>query len=529
MLGIYTWSVLITGIFFTSFGIFAYLKNKKDLSNKLFGLLSLAFAIWCYAWFALLLVKSNQEMAIFWAKFLNLGAIFIPIFYLHWVLSVLNLHKRKKYLLILGYIIIFLFAINSFSPSYIKGVHSIFFFPFWPTAGPLYKWFLIFGYFGMVGYAFFKLIREIGKQEVEKRYQIGYIIVGSLLGFGGGATNFPLMYKLEMLQPIIGMIAVMASPFILGYAAVKYRLMNIKVVATELFGGVIALVLLINFLTSKTQEEWFIRGFVLILGLIFSVLFIRSVLKEVKMREELEKTNERLKELDKAKSEFVSIASHQLRTPITVVKGYSSMLLEGTFGAIPEKAKGALEKIFESSNRLVMMITDFLTLSRIERGKMEYNFQKVNFREMVNNIMDEFKAINIREKKGLDLSLEIAEEKDWTLILDSDKIRQVIYNIIENAMKYTAKGFIKVSSYKTPDKSRAVLKVQDSGIGINKESLGKIFQKFTQANERIEINIRGVGLGLYLAQEIIKAHQGRIWAESEGQGKGSTFYIELPC
>jgi len=233
--------------------------------------------------------------------------------------------------------------------------------------------------------------------------------------------------------------------------------------------------------------------------------------------------------LDKAKSEFVSIASHQLRTPITVVKGYSSMLLEGTFGAIPEKAKGALEKIFESSNRLVMMITDFLTLSRIERGKMEYNFQKVNFREMVNNIMDEFKAINIREKKGLDLSLEIAEEKDWTLILDSDKIRQVIYNIIENAMKYTAKGFIKVSSYKTPDKSRAVLKVQDSGIGINKESLGKIFQKFTQANERIEINIRGVGLGLYLAQEIIKAHQGRIWAESEGQGKGSTFYIELPC
>jgi signal transduction histidine kinase len=205
------------------------------------------------------------------------------------------------------------------------------------------------------------------------------------------------------------------------------------------------------------------------------------------------------------------------------------MLLEGSFGAIPEKAKKAVTRIFESSNHLVMMITDFLTLSRIERGKMEYNFQKLNFKELVSNIMEEFKAMNIREKKGLDLSLEIAEEKDYTLTIDSDKMRQVIYNIIENAMKYTAKGFIKVLLCKTPDKSRVVLKVQDSGIGINKESLNEIFQKFTQASEHIDVNISGVGLGLYVAQEIIKAHQGRIWADSEGQGKGSTFYIELPC
>jgi signal transduction histidine kinase len=248
-----------------------------------------------------------------------------------------------------------------------------------------------------------------------------------------------------------------------------------------------------------------------------------------KLVKELEAANERLKELDKAKSEFVSIASHQLRTPVTAVKGYASMLLEGSFGAIPEKARVAVEKIFESSNRLVSMITDFLTLSRIERGKMEYNFQKVNFKELVSNIMDEFKAINIREKKGLDLSLEIAEEKDWTLTLDPDKIRQVVYNILENAMKYTQKGFIKTSLCKNPDKSRVILKVRDSGIGISKESLGKIFQKFTQASEHTDINISGLGLGLYVSQEIIKAHQGRIWAESGGEGKGSAFSIELPC
>ncbi len=255
-----------------------------------------------------------------------------------------------------------------------------------------------------------------------------------------------------------------------------------------------------------------------------------SLEEQVEQRtKELEDANVRLKELDKAKSEFVSIASHQLRTPITAVKGYSSMLLEGTYGVIPEKAKAALERIFESSNRLVHMITDFLTLSRIERGKLEYVFQKTDFKEMVSSVMEELKTVNKREKKGLDMSLDVADKENYALNLDQEKIRQVIYNIIENAMKYTPKGFIKVSLSKTPDKRRVVFKVQDSGIGLRRESLEKLFQKFSQAGDKNHAGaIIGIGLGLYVAKEIIQAHRGEIRAESRGEGKGSTFYAELP-
>jgi signal transduction histidine kinase len=312
--------------------------------------------------------------------------------------------------------------------------------------------------------------------------------------------------------------------------------MNIKVIAAELVGGALILVFLFNLFLSQTSGEFLTRLTLLIFVFIFGVLLIRSVIQEVRTREEMEKlagdlaiANEKLKELDKAKSDFVSIASHQLRTPVTAIKGYSSMLLEGSFGEIPEKAKSATEKIFESSNRLVHLITDFLTLSRIERGKIEYDFQKTDLKAIVVSVMDEFKAANIKDKKNLDLSLDIAENEDYALNIDQEKIRQVIYNIIENAMKYTPRGFIKVSLSKTPDKSKVVLGVQDSGIGMNKESLGKIFRKFGQAGENGKIETTsGVGLGLYVAKEIMKAHNGEIRAESKGEGRGSAFYIELP-
>lgn len=188
-------------------------------------------------------------------------------------------------------------------------------------------------------------ILEINKRDWKagrrKKYQIVFIILGSILGFGGGATNFPLMYGWGEMQPF-GVFAVMLAPFALGYAALKFNLMNIKVIATELFGGIISIVLLINFLTSETLEEWFIRGLVLGFGLISSILIIRGVLKEVRAREEIERlakelevANIRLRESDQAKSDFVTIASHQLRAPITAIKGYTSLLFEGSFGLFP--------------------------------------------------------------------------------------------------------------------------------------------------------------------------------------------------
>lgn len=524
-------SGLINAITAVGFGALVFFKNRKDPINFLFSLMSWSIALWSFAYW-LWLSSSTYSMALLWIRILSIGSTLIPILYLHWVFAFLE--KERKKIIAFGYILTGIFLLFSFSSLFIKNLEPKLYFQFWPNPGYLYTFYLIFSYFLFVGYGLCLLWKALKTGSPEQKAQIKYILAGTILGFAGGATNFFLWYNVFI--PPLGNSLVALYPILLTYAIFRHHLMNIKVIATEFLTFIIWVFVGVRLLVSETPQEIIVNGGLLMFLIISGILLIRSVLQEVKIREEMQKlagdlaiANEKLKELDKAKSDFVSIASHQLRTPITAVKGYSSMLLEGSFGQIPEKAKTALEKIFASSNRLVHMITDFLTLSRIERGKLEYIFQKADFKELVASVFDELKTVNIKEKKGLDLSLDIVENEDYTLTIDQEKIRQVIYNIIENAMKYTPKGFVKVSLYKSPDKNGVVLKVQDSGIGISKESLKRLFQKFGQAGENNHAGaIIGVGLGLYVAKEIIKVHHGDIRVESKGEGTGSAFYVELP-
>lgn len=524
-------SGLINAITAISLGFLVFFKNRKDPINLRFSLMSWAIALWSFFYW-LWLSSDTYSNALLWIRILSIGSTLIPILYLHWVFVFLK--KKVGKIITFGYILTGVFLLFSFSSLFLKNIEPKLYFPFWPNPGYLYTIYLIFSYFLFISYGFYLLYKTLKVSSDEQKNQIRYIIAGIIFGFIGGATNFFLWYDIPVIP--FGNPLVALYPILVTYAIFKHHLMNIKVIATEFLTFITWTFVGVRLLISETPQEIIINSSLLVFLIISGALLIRSVLYEVRTREEMEKlagdleiANERLKELDKMKSEFVSIASHQLRTPITAVKGYSSMLLEGSYGQIPEKAKGALEKIFESSNRLVHMITDFLTLSRIERGKMEYNFQKTDLKEIVISVMDEFRAANAKDKKKLDLSLKIDEKEDYNLFIDAEKIRQVIYNIIENAMKYTHQGFVKVSLDKNKDKSKIIVKTKDSGIGLSKESLEKIFQKFSQANSNHTGVIIGVGLGLYVAREIMKVHHGDIRAESKGEGLGSTFYIQLPA
>ncbi len=520
-------------------GTLIFLKKRRSKTNLFFGLTVYCVSAWVFA--GLISRLTEGASIVFWFKIqyiigalIAAGFLFFSYIFPSGKFNI-NLIKR---ILILGFLIFVLFLI-SWPGTFIKEIkiypnyyREVF---FKPISYLIYSFFIAF-YFALSFYNLFKTYLK--QKEKLIRIQLNYILVGTGYSVANGLIFDIILPWFGYFYFWIGTSSSLALVAFISYAILKKGLFGIKVILTEILVGVITILLLIQVLVSKNSFEYAWKAILFLVFLIFGYFLIRSVLQEVRHREEveklaqeLEKANVKLKELDKAKSEFVSIASHQLRTPVTAIKGYSSMLLEGSFGEISEKAKKAVTKIFESSNRLVMMIADFLTLSRIERGKLEYNFQKINFKELVTDVMDEFNAMNIKKNKKLALSLKIEEEKkeDYTLNIDSDKIHQAVYNIIENAMKYTSKGFIKVFLYKTSDKNYAVLKVQDSGIGMNKEFLDKIFQKFTQASENIKINISGLGLGLYVAKQITEAHKGEIWAESEGMGKGSSFYVKLPA
>lgn len=251
----------------------------------------------------------------------------------------------------------------------------------------------------------------------------------------------------------------------------------------------------------------------------------------VKLKKEIKKAtqylvvaNQRLMRLDQAKSEFISIASHQLRTPLTIIKGYVSMMLEGDFGELKLKQKDSLNKVYESGERMIQLVNNLLNISRIEAGHLEFNYETVNFENIVNNIVDDLKKTIKQKKLRLDY-IKLPEQLPLVKI-DLEKIRQVLINLIDNAIKYTKQGSITVSLKAINQKIQFC--VSDSGVGISKNDLPKLFKKFSRGKTISRIHTEGTGLGLYVARKMVEAHNGKIWAESKGENRGSQFYFQLP-
>jgi len=239
---------------------------------------------------------------------------------------------------------------------------------------------------------------------------------------------------------------------------------------------------------------------------------------------EIRKAYEELKVLDKAKSEFISMASHQLRTPLSAIKGYISMLVEGSYGQVSEKAREKLKNVFQSNERLIKIVNSLLDISKIELGKMELKKVPTQLEDLIQSSFEELK-IEV-EKKKLKFIFKKPKTPLPKIEIDSLKIRQVILNLIDNAIRYTQKGEIEITAEKTD--SAIQISVRDTGEGLTKEEQRDIFEGFTRGSAGIAYFIEGAGLGLYVAKKFLELHQGKIWVESQGKGKGSTFYAGLP-
>ncbi len=253
--------------------------------------------------------------------------------------------------------------------------------------------------------------------------------------------------------------------------------------------------------------------------------FNATLTQEVqKATEDLRAANKRLKKLDAAKSEFISIASHQLRTPLTVIKGYISMMLEGSFGQLNDKEVESLHMVYESNQRLINLVEDLLNISRIESGRLQFNWQEQQVETLVDSVVGELQQ-NARRKK-LYLDFKAPTRRLPKVRMDEQKLRQVFMNLVDNAVKYTDAGGITVTVKQEANK--AVIRVTDTGIGIDAADLPNLFQKFSRGEGMSLVHTEGTGLGLYVAREMVLAHGGQISADSAGTGKGSTFVVTLP-
>lgn len=243
-----------------------------------------------------------------------------------------------------------------------------------------------------------------------------------------------------------------------------------------------------------------------------------------KNSDELRRANEELKSLDKMKDEFLSNVSHELRTPLTLITGYSELLCEGALGGLSEEQIKVQEKVVRNTKRLERLVNSLLYLSKIQAGTVEYSFEALQINAIIEPIFEDLKIL--ADQKEIIMEMNVAEYLH-DINGDKDKLTDMITNIVDNAIKFTPKGG-KVTITAFQEDKNIHISVKDTGIGIPKDMIDNLFQRFYQLDASRTRKYGGTGLGLYISKTIAEAHSGEVWATSEGEGMGTEMHIRIP-
>ncbi len=379
------------------------------------------------------------------------------------------------------------------------------------------------------------LFKEYIYCSTEEKIKIKYLLFGILFFYIANVIFnilFPVFLNIVRLYWIGDYSTIILLSFI-AYAITRQRLFGIRIAFTATLVSLIAVLLTLDiFLFTNSLILKLYKSLVLVLFIYFGYLLIKSVLKEIEYREKIKKAydlekkaRQELERLDKAKTQFMLATQHHLRTPLTAMIGYLDLIFGGTYGKVHPKIKKTLLKFQASTKRLNKVVNELLDVSQFQLGKKVITIQpNVDVRKILKDIITDLKFET--QAKGIYLKFNIP--KDLPLInADREKIKVALANIIDNAVKYTPNGGVTVNAKKTD--SKILITVKDTGIGIIKSDQKNLFNRiFERGAGARTANTTGKGIGLYITFHIIKAHHGKIWAESEGKGKGTTFYIELP-
>lgn len=534
------YSHIIPIILSLTLAFFIFFKAKFNLFSKIFLAFVIAFCVWLIG--DLIIWTSNDYDLIYavWSTLVYIELVFF-ILGLYFVMTFIHERDIRWYkkaffcaLLVVPFII-------SITQQSVLGLNQ-------PVCEAINNQFLdnyklivesgigiiIFGY----------LIRAFFRVQSKEDKKADIIVLSSILLFLSvfGVTEYIAsqtgVYEYNLYSLFILPLFLIA----IIYAVFELDIFHFNLLGTHYL--VVGLMILMTgqlFFINNTADQ-FLTIVTVILTLGISVLLYRNLKRESDQRIRIEKlsveladsklrleetnikletANDKLKDLDRLKTEFLSLATHQIRSPLTAIKGYASMVVEGDFGPINDKAKEAVDRIFQSSNNLAIVVEDFLNVSKIESGGMKYEKVDFDLGEVTEAVSKDMSMA--AEKKGLKLNYT----KDTGVHKvngDKEKLRQVVLNLIDNSVKYTKTGTINVSVNTNGDK--VVFAVKDTGMGMTPEIKATLFQKFARG-EGGRVNTTGSGLGLYLAKEIAVAHGGRVWVESDGPNKGSTFSMEL--
>ncbi len=368
------------------------------------------------------------------------------------------------------------------------------------------------------------------KSDRAKRIQLSVVSVAILLFFVvfGGTEYYSSVTGIYEVN-LYGLFVLPVFLIVMMFAVTNLGVFDFRLLGSQIFSYALIITSGSQLLLIQNQTQTILSVITVGISIVFALLLLQNAQKEesarlkiIELAGELKTANDRLKQLDQMKSEFLSVASHQLRAPITAIKGYIANISDGSYGPLPDYLINPLAVVQESTRVMTSSIEDYLNVSRIEQGRMKYEIAPVDVTALAQRATEEMKPIAV--KKGL--KLEFADSPSVTVNADFGKIKQVFTNLIDNAVKYTEQGSVTVSIMKTDTAVRFM--TQDTGIGIDPAEIDGLFAKFIRARDANKVNTTGTGLGLYVAKQLVEGQGGKVWAESDGKGKGSRFIVELP-
>ena len=443
------------------------------------------------------------------------------------------------------YAISFIFVYFLYQTNYFISDLYEYFWGYYPKAGIIHPIFLVFVFSIVcsINFLFFINWLKIRKETSLYRYKSQYILLAFFI-FSLGIIDFIPNYGIEIYP--FGWVFTILFSFIIAYAILKYQLMDISVVIKKAFfysvGIAIAsgIVVSVSFLSSWLMENisgfrfWTIPLIAGIAAFVIGNLFWRKS-KQVEKAYEVEKqAHKELKHLSEVKDQFILATQHHLRTPLTIMKGYLSVVLEKHKESISKEVENYLTKTSDSTNRLIKLVNELLDVSQLEIGKKPLKIEPTNVRNIIDDTIKDIQPEI--EKNNLVIKILPENIKEWPNIpADPEKLMVVFANLIDNAVKYSSQGEIIIqgkfipSSIKGKTNSSFQISIKDQGIGINTDEIPTLFTNYFERGEEAQkLYTTGRGIGLFITASIIKAHNGRIWAESRGYNKGATFYVELP-
>lgn len=506
-------------------GFLVFYKSDKSKIGTSLLTVSILFSAWCV--FDLILWSTNRPDVVLF--FWSLQILFEPLIYLLCLYLVYlfitggrDLPFKWKLFGILLYSPIVLFLA---SPYNLIGVETSY---CTAVEGLIAQYYTYILESILILSILFLIVFQYRKVVVERRKEItifGLGIILFLIAFSSGNVIGSFTENWNLAQAgLIGMPILMSF---LAYMIVRFHTFNIKLIATQALVWGLAILIGSQFFFIRNPINRVLNGITFIVAIIFGYFLIRSVKKEVEQKEELARLNVDLENLLKQRESLVHLVTHKVKGSFTRSKYIFAGMLDGTFGAITPELKKFAEQGLESDNMGIETVDLVLNVANMQKGLIKYDMKIIDFKEIVLKSISD-KTISA-EAKGLKLETELKDGKDdnYNLLGDSIWLKEAVNNLIENSIKYTREGKITVGLEDGDGKIK--LYVKDTGVGITEEDKKNLFTEGGRGKDSVKVNVDSTGYGLYSVKLVIEAHKGKVWAESEGMGKGSTFFIELPA